>query len=134
MSDLQSSYNPFIKLTDTNGARQTRSRGQEAGRFSGNRQQRQTRNRQSGKRVGKQAGSKRWKVSHITEHNLAGASHKSRPYILVQISGRSTSGEKWENTAGRPAGADWPMLEAWLIRRRGTAEAMRSGETPLADW
>lgn len=42
------------------------------------------------------------------------------------ISGRSTGNENWEDTGGRPVvanGADWPMLEARLIRRRCAGEA-----------
>lgn len=48
--------------------------------------------------------------------------------MLVLISGRDAGGEKRENTEGRPAGAEWQMLETRLIRRHGTGEAVRSGE------
>lgn len=44
------------------------------------------------------------------------------------ISGQGTGGVKPKKTRGKPAGADWQMLEGRLIRRCGVSEAVRSGE------
>lgn len=43
------------------------------------------------------------------------------------ISQRGTGDEK-QKTGGRPAGADWQLLEGRLIQRRGVSEVVRSGE------
>lgn len=77
------------------GARQSCSQGRKVVRFS-EEQTAKADQKQARSKTGGQAGNNCWKVSHITQRNLALSQSQSRVYILVQISGRSTGGEKWE--------------------------------------
>lgn len=73
------------------------------------------------------------KVSHNAEDDLAQNQSKTRALIDVLIgellvwliSGHNAGSEKWENTGGWLAAvtdADWQMMQAQLIRRRGAGE------------
>lgn len=123
----QSEYNPFIKLRDTNGARQTCSRGQKAGSFF-REQQRQSRNRQSQKKVSRQAANKRWKELHIPEHNLARASHSQgliswRRLVGAArlVRGGKTQEAGWQVQIGRCWRHSWSRGVAY-VKQRGVGK------------
>lgn len=89
-----------------------------------------------------QAGSESGKVSTgtisiwDTRNDLTMSHTKSMVWMLVLISGRSTSGEKQENTEHHPAaqtGADWGMLEVQQVWRRCAGEMERGGQHTGAD-
>lgn len=86
--------------------------------------------RQSGRTLTLNAGKR-----CMHDNDLAMSPSKSEVQMLVLIGGRSAGSEKWEYTRGRLASADWQMLEAWLIRRRGVGEVVGKewGKTRVAN-